>query len=63
MEFSATIKWLDNGNIQDDMIIKIGEPDEDDDNIFFYVQSEEELESLKKEGINDFIVLDIVKNL
>ena len=62
MRFIATIKWLDNGNIQDDMILKIGDIEEDDDDIFFYLDSERELESFKKEGVHDWVILDVVKN-
>ena len=62
MRFIATIKWLDNGNIQDDMILKIGDIEEDDDDIFFYLDSERELDDFKKEGIHDWVILDVVKD-
>ena len=62
MRFIATIKWLDNGNIQDDMILKIGEIEEEDDDIFFYLDSERELEEFKKEGVHDWVILDSVKD-
>ncbi len=61
MLYLGTIKWLDNGNIQDDMIFKIGEVGEDDDNIFFYFEDEAEIEEFKKEGAHEFIILDIGK--
>ncbi len=61
MRFIATIKWLDNGNIQDDIILKIGDIEEDDDDIFFYLDSEREVEEFKKEGVNDWVILDVVK--
>ena len=32
-----------------------------DDKIFFYVDSEEDLESLKKEGVEDFVVTRILE--
>ena len=32
--FVATIKWLDTGDIQDNMILKIGDIGEDDDALF-----------------------------
>ena len=58
MRFIATIKWLDNGNVQDDMVLKIGEIEEDDDDIFYYLDSEIELEELKKEDIlNEWVIL------
>lgn len=59
--YNATIKWLDNENIQDDMIIKIGDIEDDDDDIFFYMDSEREIEEFKKEGSHEWIILDIVK--
>ena len=59
--FNATIKWLDNGNIQDNMLIKIGDIEDDDDDIFFYMDSEREIEEFKKEGAHEWIILDIVK--
>jgi len=61
MRFIATIKWLDNGNIQDDMVLKIGDIEDDDDDIFFYLDSEKELEDFKKEGDNEWVILDVVK--
>jgi hypothetical protein len=62
MRFIATIKWLDNGNIQDDMVLKIGDIEEDDDDIFFYLDSERELEECKKEGVHDWVILNVVKD-
>jgi hypothetical protein len=62
LRFIATIKWLDNGNIQDDMVLKIGDIEEDDDDIFFYLDSERELEEFKKEGVHDWVILDVVKD-
>jgi len=61
MRFIATIKWLDNGNIQDDMILKIGDIEDDDDDIFFYLDSERELEEFKKEGSHDWIIVDVFR--
>ena len=58
MRFIATIKWLDNGDIQDDMILKIGDIEDDDDDIFFYLDSERELEEFKKEDSHDWVILD-----
>lgn len=62
MRFIATIKWLDNGNIQDNMILKIGDIEEDDDDIFFYLDSERELEEFKKEGVHDWVIIDVVRD-
>jgi hypothetical protein len=61
MYFIGTIQWLDNGNIQDNMIFKIGDIEEDDDDIFFYFDSEREIEEFKKTGSHDWILLDIQK--
>jgi hypothetical protein len=62
MRFIATIKWLDNGNIQDHMILKIGDIEDDDDDIFFYLDSEKELEEFKKEGVHEWMILNVVKD-
>jgi len=62
MRFIATIKWLDNGDIRNDMILKIGDIEEDDDDIFFYLDSERELEEFKKEGVHEWVILDVVKD-
>lgn len=48
--YRATIKWLDTGDIQDDMILKIGDIEEDDDDIFFYLEDEGEIESFKRKA-------------
>jgi len=61
MRYKATIKWLDNGDIQDDMILKVGDIEEDDDDVFFYLNSEKEIDSFKKEGVHDWIILSIEK--
>jgi len=62
MRFIATIKWLDNGDIQDDMILKIGDIEDDDDEIFFYLDSERELEEFKKEGSHDWVIVDAFRD-
>lgn len=56
--YDATIKWLDNGNIED-VIIKVGDIEEDDDDIFFYLESEEEIDDFKKEGHHDWVIINI----
>jgi hypothetical protein len=60
MRYLATIKWADNGDIREDMILKIGDIGEDDDEIFFYLDSEEEIEEFKKIGAHEWVILDIV---
>jgi hypothetical protein len=61
MRYIATIKWLDNGYIQDDMILKVGDIEEDDDEIFFYLENEKEIESFKKEGSHEWVIINIEK--
>lgn len=57
--FIATIQWLDNGNIQDDIIFKIGDISEDDDDVFFYLEDEKEIELFKKEGSHEWVIINI----
>ena len=59
MRYRATIKWLDNQEIVDDMILKIGDIEEDDDDIFFYLEDEKEIESFKKEGSHEWVIINI----
>lgn len=61
MRYLATIKWLDNGNIQDDVVFKIGDPEEDDDDVFFYLNNEEAIESFKTEGVHEWVIISIEK--
>jgi hypothetical protein len=61
-EYTATIKWLDSQEMQD-VIIKVGDVDENDDNIFFYFDSENEIEEFKTEGVNDFVIVDFLPNI
>ena len=61
MRYIATIKWLDNQEIVDDMIFKIGDIEEDDDEIFFYLEDEKEIESFKKEGSHEWVIINIEK--
>ena len=61
MRYIATIKWLDNQEIVDDMILKIGDIEEDDYEIFFYLEDEKEIESFKKEGSHEWVIINIEK--
>ena len=61
MRYRATIKWLDNQEIVDDMILKIGDIEEDDDDIFFYLEDEKEIDSFKKEGSHEWVIINIEK--
>ena len=60
MRYDATIRWLDNGNIQD-VVMKIGEVGCDDDDIFFYLEDEKEIEEFKKEGSHEWVIVNINK--
>ena len=57
--YSASIRWRD-GEVCEGYIFKVGDIGEgdDDDNVFFTVESESEMESFKKEGVEDFVVLN-----
>lgn len=57
--YDATIKWLDNGNIEN-VIIKVGDIEEDDDDIFFYLESEKELDTFKQEGMHEWVILEVL---
>jgi hypothetical protein len=61
MKYNAKIKWTDDDETTQDVIIKVGDICEDDDEIFFYAESEAEIENLKTDGVNDFIVLSYEK--
>lgn len=61
-EYTATIKWLDNQEMQD-VTIKVGDVEENDDDIFFYFDSEKEIEEFKKEGVHDFVIIDFLPNI
>jgi hypothetical protein len=62
MRYDATIRWLDNGNIQD-VVMKIGEVGWDDDDIFFYLEDEKEIEEFKKEGSHEWVLVNINKEV
>ena len=56
--YSATIQWHDNKNIEDDMLIKIGDIEDDDDNIFFYIDNEQELKEAYRDDFHEWKILD-----
>ena len=56
--YSATIQWHDNKEIRDHMFIKIGDIEYDDDDIFFYMESEEELKEAYKDDFHEWKILD-----
>ena len=43
------------------MILKVGDIEEDDDEIFFYLEDEKEIESFKKEGSHEWVIINIEK--
>ena len=59
--YEATIKWSDNGNIEDGKILKIGDIGEDDDDIFFYLESEEELKYFKNIGHHEWTIIEVTE--
>ena len=59
--YEAEIQWLDTKETANVLFSDGDISTEDDDDIFFYIKNEEEFEYLKKEGINDFIVLNYYK--
>jgi|SaaInlLV_10m_DNA_2_1039722.scaffolds.fasta_scaffold15599_3 hypothetical protein len=60
--YEVKIQWLDDEKeIVSGLLFEEGDF-EDNDNIFFYISSENDLKELMKEGsANDFIVLDYHK--
>ena len=62
MRYNATIRWIDNGNIQD-VVMKIGQVGWDDDDIFFYLEDEKEIEEFKKEGSHEWVLVNINKEV
>ena len=59
MLFKADIKWLDTQEVCEGVLMKVGDiNEENDDNIFFYLESEDEIDSFKEEGVHEFIVLN-----
>ena len=68
MRYIATIKWLDNGDIEDNKIFKIGKITEDhkyDNEIFFYLDDESEIDDYSRGGCNygyeEWVILSIEK--
>lgn len=63
MKFNATIQWLDTEQIEE-VTLKIGDVEnEDDDDIFFYLESESEIEGLRKRGVNGFVIVGEIEYL
>lgn len=63
MIIEATVKWKDTGDIGN-VLIKVGEDvcEEDDDNIFYYIEDESEIEHyLTPNGVEDFWVIEYSK--
>ncbi len=56
MEYNALIQWQDTGEFED-VIITTNKETQDDDYIFFYFESVQEIESYRKRGVNDFRVV------
>ena len=55
----ATIRWNDTGEILEDVLIKQTHDIEDDDEeIFFYGITWENIDDYRTEGIEDFTIID-----
>ena len=57
--YIASIQWQDNKNIQDGMILKVGDIEEDDDQVFFYLEDDSEIEEYKKDGVHEWKIIDV----
>lgn len=55
--YIATIKWRDNGEIIEDMVLRIGNDIQDDDDVFYYVTEEE----IKSNGTNEWEIIKLEK--
>jgi hypothetical protein len=59
MLFSATVQFKDDKSIVDELIFKLGDIEEDDDSIFYYLDSESEMDILcTDDGALDFKILN-----
>ena len=56
--YISTIKWRDNGEIQEDMVLRIGDDIQDDDDDVFYYVTDEEIES---NGTNEWEIIKLEK--
>lgn len=56
--YDATIQWHDNKEIRSHMFIKIGDIEYDDDDIFFYMESEKELQEAYKDDFDEWKILE-----
>jgi hypothetical protein len=55
--YIATIKWRDNGEVQEDMVLKTSYDRQNDDDVFYYVTDEE----IKSNGTNDWEIIKLEK--
>jgi len=60
--YIATIKWRDNGEIMEDMVLRIDDDRQDDDrqdddDVFYYVTEEE----IKSNGTNEWEIIKLEK--
>jgi hypothetical protein len=62
MVYEVNIKWVDDESTQTVLMTDEAPTNGDeDDDIFFYIHSESELEELKTDSLFDFIVLNYEK--
>jgi hypothetical protein len=55
--YIATIKWKDNGEIQENMVLRVGDDIQDDDDVFYYVTDEE----IERNGTNEWEIIKLEK--
>jgi hypothetical protein len=59
MKYLAMIQFLDTGDIQE-VTLKVGDMEEGkDDDVFFFFDSDKDLESFRKEGVHDWVILSV----
>lgn len=59
--FEATVKFIDNGDVVEGMIFKNGDFDENDDDVFYYIENDNDMDKLKENGVLDFVILSYEK--
>ena len=59
--YEVTIQWLDNKSTETVLFSSGDITNNEDDDIFYYIEDEKEFEYFRTEGVNEFIVLDYHK--
>lgn len=58
MIYEATVQFLDDNSVIEGLLFKVGDADERDDDIFYYLDFEGQIKDFMKKGVEDFIVLN-----